>query len=237
MLHRTGGEGWLDSEGLHIAALLIIHVMLERSAQHKGAPQSVSAQKCRSHRELSGRNGRSNRISTKHRVDMEGENAVENTLQTILVCVDGSEPSWQALSYAKDMCEGFPVRNLIAVHVIPSASALGGSYLPESGHMIPGNLLKFLDEQGEELARNTREELSDVDAEIEVCVRRGNPGMEILRSAEERDADMILIGNRGLSGFASILLGSVSERVARNAKCSVLIVRSRQQTDKAAEEA
>ncbi len=152
---------------------------------------------------------------------------METSLQTVIVCVDGSQPSWRALDYAKDLCEGFPVRTLIAAHVVPSASALGGSYLPESGHVVPSNLLKFLEEQADELAQSTRDALQDIDATLEVCVRRGNPGIEILRLAKERDADMILIGNRGLSGFASILLGSVSERVARNAKCSVLIVRSR----------
>jgi len=57
--------------------------------------------------------------------------------------------------------------------------------------------------------------------------RWGNPAEEILRAAEQEPADLIVLGSRGLSAIAQLILGSVATRVARHAPCSVLIVRGR----------
>jgi len=56
-------------------------------------------------------------------------------------------------------------------------------------------------------------------------VRRGRPAAEILRAAEERPTDLIVLGSHGHSAVARFLLGSVAERVARHAPCAVLLVR------------
>lgn len=99
--------------------------------------------------------------------------------------------------------------------------------------MPPTDLLDFFKEQGQLLAESIWSEMHGIEANLDVCLREGNPAMEILRLAQGRDVDMILIGNRGLSGIASVLLGSVSQRVARNARCSVLIVRSSDEPNQA----
>jgi nucleotide-binding universal stress UspA family protein len=56
-------------------------------------------------------------------------------------------------------------------------------------------------------------------------VREGHPAQEILRAAREIQTDLIVVGERGLSGIQEFLLGSVSARVLRYAPCSVLIAR------------
>lgn len=53
----------------------------------------------------------------------------------------------------------------------------------------------------------------------------GNPVPQLLESAQ--DADLVVLGNRGRGGFASLLLGSVSQRVATRAPCPVVVVRGR----------
>jgi nucleotide-binding universal stress UspA family protein len=53
----------------------------------------------------------------------------------------------------------------------------------------------------------------------------GNPADEILATAGAFDADLIVVGARGMGGMARLLLGSVSERVLRHARCPVLIVK------------
>jgi nucleotide-binding universal stress UspA family protein len=63
-----------------------------------------------------------------------------------------------------------------------------------------------------------------VHAEI---LREGDPAMEILRYAEEIQADLIIMGNRGLGRFNKILMGSVSHKVLTNSDCSVLIVKEK----------
>ena len=57
-------------------------------------------------------------------------------------------------------------------------------------------------------------------------VIRGGAGECILAAAKEHNPDIIAVGSRGLTGIESFLLGSVTERVARYANCSVLIGRA-----------
>ena len=57
-------------------------------------------------------------------------------------------------------------------------------------------------------------------------VVRGGAAESILAAAKEHRPDIITLGSRGLSGIESFLLGSVAERVARYANCSVLIGRT-----------
>ena len=54
---------------------------------------------------------------------------------------------------------------------------------------------------------------------------KGHPAGEILAAAAGFDADLIVVGARGLGGMKRLLLGSVSERVLRDARCPVLIVK------------
>jgi nucleotide-binding universal stress UspA family protein len=65
-------------------------------------------------------------------------------------------------------------------------------------------------------------------ATIGVEFRCGNPVTEILDSAELHSPDLLVLGSHGLSGIARFFLGSVAERVARHARCPVLVVRGTQ---------
>jgi len=56
--------------------------------------------------------------------------------------------------------------------------------------------------------------------------RPGDPADAILDVAEERDADLIMVGHKGTSGAKRFLLGSVPNRVSHHAPCSVLIIRT-----------
>ena len=53
----------------------------------------------------------------------------------------------------------------------------------------------------------------------------GYPATEILRLAEERGIDLLVMGSHGLTGLAHVLFGSTAERIVRRAGCSVLTVR------------
>jgi nucleotide-binding universal stress UspA family protein len=56
-------------------------------------------------------------------------------------------------------------------------------------------------------------------------LRAGDPTREIIAVAEDRDADLIVTGTRGLGGIDRLLLGSVARNVLTHARCSVLVVR------------
>jgi nucleotide-binding universal stress UspA family protein len=62
--------------------------------------------------------------------------------------------------------------------------------------------------------------------EVNVHPREGDPADAILDVAEERSSDLIVVGNKGMSGAKRFLLGSVPNKVSHHAPCSVLIVRT-----------
>jgi nucleotide-binding universal stress UspA family protein len=61
---------------------------------------------------------------------------------------------------------------------------------------------------------------------VQTFPRPGDPADAILDVAEERDADLIVVGNKGMTGAKRFLLGSVPNRVSHHAPCSVLIIRT-----------
>jgi nucleotide-binding universal stress UspA family protein len=67
--------------------------------------------------------------------------------------------------------------------------------------------------------------LADEGIEAEFVLAVGNPAAEVISAAEERDADLIVVGHRGRSAISRFIEGSVSDRVVRHATCDVLVVR------------
>ena len=63
-------------------------------------------------------------------------------------------------------------------------------------------------------------------AGVAVHARQGDPADAILDVAEEQRADLIIVGNKGMTGAKRFLLGSVPNKVSHHAPCSVLIVRT-----------
>lgn len=62
--------------------------------------------------------------------------------------------------------------------------------------------------------------------EVQTHPVEGNPADAILTVAEETGADLIVVGNKGMTGARRFLLGSVPNNVSHNAPCSVIIVRT-----------
>jgi len=78
---------------------------------------------------------------------------------------------------------------------------------------------------GEAALASAREALSHSTAGLETEVRFGNPMEQILHAAEEHPTDLIVLGASGHTALARFFVGSVAERVARHAPCSVLVAR------------
>ena len=86
---------------------------------------------------------------------------------------------------------------------------------------LPGGLL----EKSQEIARNELEGMAKAGAaNAEVEVRVGHPASAILRVAEEKGADLIIVASHQ-PGMQDYLLGSTAARVVRHAQCSVLVMR------------
>jgi len=62
--------------------------------------------------------------------------------------------------------------------------------------------------------------------DVEIHAREGDPADAILDVAEEQNADLIVVGNKGMTGAKRFLLGSVPNKVSHHAPCSVMIIRT-----------
>jgi nucleotide-binding universal stress UspA family protein len=70
------------------------------------------------------------------------------------------------------------------------------------------------------------ERIEEAGVKVTPYAREGDPADAILDVAEERSADLIVVGNKGMTGAKRFLLGSVPNKVSHHAPCSVLIIRT-----------
>lgn len=80
------------------------------------------------------------------------------------------------------------------------------------------------EEAGAELLAQAQEALAAQGIATETVLRTGDPATHILRLAKQREVDLIVAGARGVSLLEGIWMGSVADRLLRDAPCSVLIV-------------
>ncbi len=135
----------------------------------------------------------------------------------ILYATDGSEHAHKALSYARDIAL-LHGAELIVVHAYPALADLKsfGDYDDVIAHRIA---------QGLEILNEAAKELENDGVKVEKELLEGPMAEAILRIAEVREADLIILGARGRSSFEGLLLGSVSQKVIQHATCPVLVVR------------
>jgi len=86
-------------------------------------------------------------------------------------------------------------------------------------------LFKARGREGAKLLKETRTALSLPNLHIDEQLVYGNAAAEILKSARNMQADLIVLGSRGLSGVKQMFLGSVSNKVVHRAGCSVAVIR------------
>jgi nucleotide-binding universal stress UspA family protein len=134
----------------------------------------------------------------------------------IITAVDGSEHSYRALQYARGLVECFGA-DLYLVHVFPHTSDLLGYEEYEK-------LVARRESAGQEILQAARQELGETGVTVHEELLEGPEAEAILAVAETRQADLIVMGTRGLSSIQGLLLGSVSQKVIRHAHCPVMVV-------------
>lgn len=119
---------------------------------------------------------------------------------------------------------GTEVRVLHVVEPFPESLAekLGSKHAPDfaAARMLQRQRAKELVAQG-------AEKLRSAGFKVTTLIKEGDASSVILDRAETWRADMIVVGSHGREGLDRVLIGSVSEAVARHARCSVEIVRAR----------
>lgn len=128
----------------------------------------------------------------------------------ILVATDGSTSAERAIDQALDLAKTFGAE-LYGISVIDTRR-YGDSMLSDSEQVLGD-----LEEHADELLEDVR---SRADLDVTTELREGRPHVEIAEYATEIDADLIVLGNRGMGSGEEI--GSTAERVVRNVARPVL---------------
>ena len=145
-------------------------------------------------------------------------------MELIVVGTDGSETATRAVATAIEMAQQTGGKLAVVTAYTPAAG-LHIRYAADSGEGTAwkdGLSESKVETVLAEAVSNAR--LAGVDAEIHV--RKGDPADAILDVAEEQKADLIVVGNKGMSGARRFLLGSVPNKVTHHAPCNVLVVRT-----------
>jgi nucleotide-binding universal stress UspA family protein len=143
-----------------------------------------------------------------------------NAYRTVLVGTDGSDSSLRAVDRAGQIAAGSGAKLILATAYFPHADdQRAADVLKSEGYQMAGNapiyaILKEASERARAAGATDIEERPVVGAPVDALVEL----------AEDVRADLLVVGNVGLSTIAGRLLGSVPANVARRSKTDVLIV-------------
>lgn len=144
--------------------------------------------------------------------------------KSIVVGTDGSDTASEAVRQAGEFAAALGA----TVEVVSAYEPVSQARLREESKAAPGDLQWMINpredvdatlEQAAEMVRATG-------AEVRTHARQGDPADALLDVAEEIGADVIVVGNKGMTGAKRFLLGSVPNKVSHHAPCSVLIIRT-----------
>ena len=137
-------------------------------------------------------------------------------MKNLLVPVDGSKNSDEAVKYACGISEKFGSQ-ITLLCVIPPPIILG----------VEAGIIDYrpLEESGRKVLDNSKKTVESFTVQVSTRLETGQVADTIISVAKEEGSDLIVIGSRGLSAAKRFLLGSVSNSVSHHAPCPVLIVR------------
>ena len=147
------------------------------------------------------------------------------TITKILYPTDFSQHSQVAIPLAVDLAKHYGAE-LHCLHVVDTEH----EYFMQGGYIVPLRTEPIDSEQLRKVARrhmteSVNQNMSELGGSVRQVVVLGKPFEQIVRYAREEKIDLIVIGTHGHSALASMLLGSVAEKVIRKAPCAVLSVR------------
>ncbi len=142
-------------------------------------------------------------------------------IKRILLPTDLSEASISAFKYAKSLAEKYGA-SIYVLHILENLPpVLAIHALDLTVDRVEKNM--------EENARNQLEKIVKENlktkAKVQVFIRKGLVDDEIVKFADEKKIDLIVMGTHGRTGIEYTLLGSIAEKVVRKAKCPVLTVK------------
>jgi nucleotide-binding universal stress UspA family protein len=144
--------------------------------------------------------------------------------ERIVVGTDGSDTAAEAVRQAIELAKSTGA----SLDIVSAFEPVPQSRLREEAGEIPGDLAHAVGprEDVNTIVEAAAGQARQHDVEAKTHAREGEPADAILDLAEEVGADLILVGNKGMTGARRFLLGSVPNKISHHAPCSVLIVRT-----------
>ena len=140
-------------------------------------------------------------------------------IKTILVAVDGSEYSEKAVKYACTIA--LPLEaEVYLLYVVPMLV----NATPYQDTVSDQPFLA-LQKVGEDILARAKKMAEEQGCTAIDLISYGEAASRIIEIAEEKNVDVIVMGSRGMSGLKRLFVGSTSDKVTRQARCPVLIVR------------
>lgn len=147
----------------------------------------------------------------------------QDPFQHILLATDGADAANSAADVAVDVAQKFAT-SLTVLHVAEDRSRHAPRAIRRAGFGLDSNLLTSANRVNV-LEQDVRRRAARAGVYCSFHEEAGRPEQVIVDFARERNADLIVIGCRALSGLKHIVLGSVSNHVVRHAECPVLVAR------------
>ncbi len=144
--------------------------------------------------------------------------------QSIVVGTDGSQTAGEAVREAVELAKAVGAR----IDLVSAYEPVAGQRLREEARQVPEDLQWMVNprEDVEATLRDAAERVEGAGVEVCTYAREGDPADAILDVAEEENADLIVVGNKGMTGAKRFLLGSVPNKISHHAPCDVWIVRT-----------
>jgi nucleotide-binding universal stress UspA family protein len=148
----------------------------------------------------------------------------DQVFKSIVVGTDGSETATQAVHQAVDLAKEIDAK----LELVSAYEPVSDQRLREERTDVPDDLQWMVNprEDVDATLKQAAEVAKEAGVNVQTYARQGDPADAILDVAEEQNADLIIVGNKGMTGAKRFLLGSVPNKVSHHAPCSVLIIRT-----------
>ena len=143
---------------------------------------------------------------------------------SIVVGTDGSDTAKEAVRQATELAKALGS----SIHLVSAYEPVGEGRLREERQQVPDDMQWMVNprEDVEATLRDAAGSIEGEGLEVATYAREGDPADAILDVAEEKNAELIVVGNKGMTGAKRFLLGSVPNKVSHHAPCSVMIIRT-----------
>jgi nucleotide-binding universal stress UspA family protein len=144
--------------------------------------------------------------------------------KSIVVGTDGSETANEAVRQATELAQAVGS----SIDLVSAYEPVSSARLREEAQQVPKDLEWMVNprEDVDATLKAAGEQIAEAGVEVQTFAREGDPADAILDVAEERKSDLIVVGNKGMTGAKRFLLGSVPNKVSHHAPCSVMIIRT-----------